>query len=58
MGSYFEQVRKSLNSMEDSSILSILPLVRKMALVMGKGSSAAVLMTELAREGVKRGILE
>lgn len=58
MGPYFEQVRKSLNSMEDSSILSILPLVRKMALVMGKGSSASALLIELTREGVKRGILK
>lgn len=53
-----EQIRETISRMDDSSILSSLPLMRKMALCLGKNSSAAVMVVELCREGVKRGILE
>lgn len=53
-----EQIRETLSRLDDSSILSTLPLMRKMALVLGDKSSAAVMVVELRREGVKRGILE
>lgn len=53
-----EQIRETISSLDDSSILSTLPLMREMALVLGNGSSAAVVVVELCREGVKRGIME
>lgn len=53
-----EQIRETLSRLDDSSILSTLPLMRKMAMMLGDKSSAAVLVVELCREGVKRGILE
>lgn len=53
-----EQVRDTVQRLDDASILSTLPLMRKMALMLGDKSSAAVLVAELCREGVKRGILE
>lgn len=54
----WEQVRETVQRLDDSSILSTLPIMRKMALVLGEGSSAALVVVELSREGVKRGILE
>ncbi|MGX4995977.1 hypothetical protein [Enterobacter hormaechei] len=53
-----EQIRETLSRLDDSSILSTLPLMRKMALMLGDKSSASVMVVELCREGVKRGILE
>lgn len=53
-----EQIRETLSRLDDSSILSTLPMMRKMALCLGKDSSAALVVVELCREGVKRGILE
>lgn len=53
-----EQIRETVSRLEDSVILSTLPLMRKMALCLGKDSSAALMVGELRREGVKRGILE
>lgn len=53
-----EQIRETLSRMEDSVILSTLPLMRKMALCLGDRSSAALMVVELSREGVKRGILK
>ena len=53
-----EQIRETISSLEDPVILSTLPLMRKMALCLGKDSSAALVVVELCREGVKRGILE
>lgn len=54
----WEQVRETIQRLDDASILSTLPLMRKMALMLGDKSSAAVVVVELCREGVKRGILE
>ncbi|AEZ66268.1 hypothetical protein CB7_148 [Pectobacterium phage vB_PatM_CB7] len=53
-----EQIREALSGLDDSSILSTLPLMRKMAVLLGEKSSASVMFVELCREGVKRGILE
>lgn len=53
-----KQIRETLSRLDDRSILSSLPLMRKMALVMGGHSSAAIMAQELRREGVKRGIME
>jgi|AGFT01.1.fsa_nt_gi hypothetical protein len=53
-----EQIRETVSRLDDSSILSTLPLMREMALMLGERSSAAVMVVELCREGVKRGILE
>lgn len=53
-----EQIRETVSRLEDSVILSTLPLMRKMAMMLGDRSSAAVLVVELRREGEKRGILE
>lgn len=52
------QVRETIQRLDDASILSMLPTMRKMALLLGNGSSAALVVVELCREGVKRGILE
>lgn len=53
-----EQIRETVSRLEDSVILSTLPLMRKMAMMLGDRSSAAVMVVELCREGVERGILE
>lgn len=53
-----EQIRETISRLEDSAILAALPTMKDMALTLGKGSSAAVMVVELSREGVKRGILE
>jgi len=53
-----EQIRETISRLEDSVILSTLPMMRKMALCLGKDSSASLMVVELCREGVKRGILE
>lgn len=53
-----EQIRETVSRLEDSVILSTLPLMRKMAMMLGDRSSAALMVGELRREGVKRGILE
>lgn len=52
------QVRETIQRLDDASILSMLPTMRKIALLMGDGSSAALVVVELTHEGVKRGILE
>lgn len=53
-----EQIRETIGRLDDSAILSTPPLMRKMAMMLGGRSSAAVVVVELCREGVKRGILE
>ena len=53
-----EQIRETIGRLDNSTILSCLPLMRNMAKFMGERSSAAVMVVELCREGVERGILE
>ena len=57
-GPSLEQIRETISRLDDSSILTALPIMREMALMLGERSSAAIMVVELCREGVKRGILE
>lgn len=53
-----EQIRATISRLDDDSILSALPIMKDMALMSGERSSSAIMVVELCREGVKRGILE
>lgn len=53
-----EQIRETMSRLDDTTLLTSLSTMRRMAHLLGNGSTAAVMVVELSREGVKRGILE